>query len=368
MDVQTTTTTTTPAMKRVFLAMSCLTLAVGICGGPLITRLYFLHGGKRMWFSSWLQTGGWPLILAPLLVAYTRRRHNPTGKKIFYIKPRILTASLVIGTLTGLGNYIYVYGLAQLPVSTSSLILASQLAFTAAFAFLLVKQKFTAYSVNAVVMLTVASAILGINTGGDRPAGESSKEYLVGFVMMVGTAILFGFLLPLVELTYKKAKQAVTFTLVLEMQLVIGFVATAFCTVAMIINKDFQAISREAKAYELGKTNYYLVVISSAIMCQCFSTGALGVIFYSSSLLSGIVIAALLPVTELLAVIFYHEKFQAEKGVSLFLSMWGFISYFYGEIKLNNNNNNNSDNKSENMNMNRTDEETELALRTIVAP
>ncbi|GFP99910.1 purine permease 1 [Phtheirospermum japonicum] len=74
-----------------------------------------------MWFSSWLQTGGWPIILVPLLV---------------------------IGTLTGLGDYLYVYGVAQLPVSTSSLILASQLAFTAAFAFLLVKQKFTSYSVN----------------------------------------------------------------------------------------------------------------------------------------------------------------------------------------------------------------------------
>ncbi|KAK4395259.1 Purine permease 3 [Sesamum angolense] len=37
--------------------------------------------------------------------------------------------------------------------------------------------------------------------------------------------------------------------------------------------------------------------------------------------------------TEVLAVIFYHEKFQAEKGVSLFLSLWGFISYFFVEIK-----------------------------------
>ena len=61
--------------------------------------------------------------------------------------------------------------------------------------------------------------------------------------------------------------------------------------------------------------------------------GAVGVIFCASSLLSGIVIAVLLPVTEVLAVIFYREKFQAEKGVALALSLWGFVSYFYGEIK-----------------------------------
>ena len=61
--------------------------------------------------------------------------------------------------------------------------------------------------------------------------------------------------------------------------------------------------------------------------------GAVGVIFCASSLLSGIVIAVLLPVTEVLAVISYREKFQAEKGVALALSLWGFVSYFYGEIK-----------------------------------
>ncbi|KAL3631881.1 hypothetical protein CASFOL_024865 [Castilleja foliolosa] len=182
------------------------------------------------------------------------------------------------------------------------------------------------------------------------------KAYLLGFVMTLGTAVMFGLLLPMVELTYKKANQDVTLTLVLEMQLVINFVATALCTVGMLINKDFQAIAREARSYELGETNYYLVVVWLAILCQLYSFGVLGIIFSSSSLVSGIVVAALLPATELLAVIVYHEKFKVEKGVSLFLSMWGFISYFYGEFKYNNNcSSNNSYNE----------QETELAL---VAP
>lgn len=33
------------------------------------------------------------------------------------------------------------------------------------------------------------------------------------------------------------------------------------------------------------------------------------------------------------AVIFFKEKFRAEKGVSLALSLWGLLSYFYGDIK-----------------------------------
>lgn len=94
-----------------------------------------------------------------------------------------------------------------------------------------------------------------------------------------------------------------------------------------------QAISREAKQFNLGEARYYLVVIWSAIIWQCFFVGAVGVIYLSSSLLSGIMIAVLLPVTEVLGVIFFKEKFSAEKGISLFLSLWGFVSYFYGEIK-----------------------------------
>ncbi|KAL2498084.1 Purine permease 3 [Abeliophyllum distichum] len=148
--------------------------------------------------------------------------------------------------------------------------------------------------------------------------------------------------------------------------MVMCFFATAFCTVGMLINNDFKAISREAKEYELGEGKYYLVVVWSAIIWQCFFLGAIGVVFCSSSLLSGIVITVLLPVTEVLAVIFYHEKFQSEKGVSLFLSLWGFISYFYGEIK-------HSKNKDVAHNSNQTEltqthDTSQMELNRTVAP
>ncbi|XP_073064417.1 purine permease 3-like [Primulina eburnea] len=323
--------TTTAAMRRIFLIINCIILSVGNCGGPLIMRLYFIRGGKRIWFSSWLETAGWPIILIPLLVSYLRRRRNNPGTELFFMKPQVFLAAAVIGILTGFDDYLYAYGVAKLPVSTSSLLIATQLAFTAAFAFLLVKQKFTAYSINSVVLLTVGAVLLGLHSNGDRPQGESDKQYFEGFFMTLGAAALYGLILPMVELMYLKAGQALTYTLVLEIQMVLCFFATAFCTVGMLINKDFQAIPREAKEYELGEAKYYLVVVWNAIIWQCFFLGAIGIIFYSSSLLSGIVITVLLPVTELLAVIFYHEKFQSEKGVSLFLSLWGFISYFLGE-------------------------------------
>ncbi|PON63417.1 Purine permease [Parasponia andersonii] len=320
--------------NRSLLILNCILLTIGNCGGPLIMRLYFIHGGKRVWLSSWLETGGCFIILIPLAAAYFhRRRRRLASARLVQMEPFLFLGSAVIGLATGFDDYLYAYGVARLPVSTSSLIIASQLAFTAGFAFLLVKQRFTSYSVNAVVLLTVGGAVLALHTSGDRPKGESEKDYVVGFLMTVAAAVLYGFILPLVELMYKKAKQRITYSLVLEIQLVMCFFATLFCTVGMLVNKDFKAIPREARKFELGETTYYVVLVLSAIIWQGFFLGAIGVIFCASSLLSGIVIAVLLPVTEILAVIFYKENFQAEKGVSLALSLWGFVSYFYGEIK-----------------------------------
>lgn len=41
----------------------------------------------------------------------------------------------------------------------------------------------------------------------------------------------------------------------------------------------------------------------------------------------------LIPVTEVFAIIFFHEEFNSGKGISLALFLWGFVSYFYGELK-----------------------------------
>ena len=97
-----------------------------------------------------------------------------TGTTVEYMRPRVFFAAAVIGVLTGVDDFLYACGVSRLPASTTSLIIASQLGFTAFFAFLLVKQKFTPYSITA----------------------------------------LYGLVLPMVEMTYNKAKQTITYTLV----------------------------------------------------------------------------------------------------------------------------------------------------------
>lgn len=113
--------------RRALLILNCILLTVGNCGGPLILRLYFIHGGKRVWLSSWLQTGGWPIIFILLLISYLHRgSHKPTTK-FFYMDTSLFIAATIVGVITGFDDYLYAYGIARLPVSTSSLIIATQL-------------------------------------------------------------------------------------------------------------------------------------------------------------------------------------------------------------------------------------------------
>ncbi|CAN4097987.1 unnamed protein product [Withania somnifera] len=328
-------------MKKVLLIINSIFLALGFCGGPLVMRLYFIKGGKRIWLSCWLETIAWPINFIPLAISYFYRHknnndnNNTTKAKLILMTPRIFVATIGIGILQGFCNYSYAYGIAKLPVSTSGLLFATQLAFTAFFAFIIVRLKLTSYSVNSVFLLTIGAVVLALRSGGDQPEGETKKEYILGFIMTLASAALTGLILPLVELIYKKAQQAITYTLVLEFQTVYCFVATVFSTIGMIINNDFQAISREAKIFELGEDRYYVVIIWSAILLQFYFLGTIGVIYSASSFVSGILISVLLPVTEVLAVFLYGEKFSAEKGISLVLSLWGFASYFYGDYKEN---------------------------------
>lgn len=322
------------AARWLLVALNCGMLVVGTTGGPILSRLYFSKGGHRKWLSAWLETAGWPLLLVPVSASYLSRRARDRGAPLFLTPRRVLLAGAVLGVLTGADDFVYAYGLAYLPVSTSAILISTQLAFTVFFACLIVRQRLTAATLNAVALLTIGAVVLGLHASKDRPAGVTTGKYWMGFFLTLGAAALYGLILPLVELAYKHAAgggRAVTYALVMEMQLVMGFFATAFCTVGVIVNKDFQAIPREAKQYELGEARYYVVLVFNAVLWEFFFVGAVGVIFCVHTLLAGIIIAVFIPITEVLGVIFLHEKFSSEKGVALVLSLWGLASYSYGE-------------------------------------
>ncbi|KAJ3673722.1 hypothetical protein LUZ60_005714 [Juncus effusus] len=293
-------------------------------GGSLLLRVYFIHGGHRLWLSSLLQIAGWPILFIPILLS----------PKKSHLSFSLIVIFSLLGLLFALDCYLYTLASAFLPLSTSSLLIASHLAFTAMFAFLIVRQKFTPYSLNAVVLLTMGSVVLSLGSGSDRPEGESKGKYFLGFGMAIAASALIGLIFPLMEFSMRRGKVVVSYMVTMEMQLVMGVAGTCFCLVGMAINKDFQVIHREARQFGLGETKYYMVLIWDAICWELINVGSVGLISGASSLFVGIMTTFLLPLSEVLSVIFLHEKFNGSKGIALVLSIWGFVSYLYGEKKL----------------------------------
>ncbi|KAF9604124.1 hypothetical protein IFM89_002799 [Coptis chinensis] len=335
LDSQTTVRPARIRMKWLLLSVYCTLTALGNIGGPMFQRLYYLHGGNSKWLSSWLQSAGFLFLLPPLSLFYFRSLFYQKTSMVFFdmIESKLLVCAAALGIMIGLDNYMYSAGLSSLPVSTSALLFSTQLSFTALFAFVIVKQKFTFYSINAVVAMTLGAIVLALHTSGDRPPGVSQGKYLVGFFLTLGGAALLGLILPLLELTYSKSENPMTYVTLLQFQFVVNFFATIVCTVGMLINKDFETIPKESRNFKIGKVKYYEILVVSAIFWQIASLGIIGVIHCASSLFAGIFTSVLLPFTELAAVLAYNEKFTGEKGMTLAMCLWGFTSYFIGEHK-----------------------------------
>ncbi|KAG2554201.1 purine permease 3-like [Panicum virgatum] len=335
-----------PAPRRNWLSppvMLSACLALLGAGGSLLIRVYFVHGGQRLWLSTMIQVSGWPLLLPPLCVSLLlrSRRDGVGGVADRLLPPRLVGAVAVLGVLYAAACFAYSLGLQALPLSTSSLLLATQLAFNAIAAVLFAGLRFTPFSANAVVLLTVGPAALGVGPSSDKLAGEgSATAYWTGFFECVAAAALLGLVLPLVEVAMSRygcrrsgcaARVPSSYATVMQIQAVMGVAGTTVCLAGMAISGDFQAMPREAAAFGLGETNYYLLLVVGAVSWQLCNLGIMGLIVCSSSLLAGIMIALVLPLTEVLAVVFLHEEFDGVKGIALVLSLWGFVSYLYGE-------------------------------------
>ncbi|KAI3883582.1 hypothetical protein MKX03_016264 [Papaver bracteatum] len=317
------------------LILFCFFSAFGYIGGPMLQRLYYTHGGGRKWLSSMLQTVGFPVLVAPISYIYIKKVNGPSydASWVFMMEPKLFIYSAVIGVALGLDNYMYSAGLFYLPVSTSSLLFSTQLAFTAIFAFIIVRQKFTFYSFNSVVLLTLGAAVLALNTSSDKPPGTTQAQYYFGFFLTLAGAALLGLCMPLIELAYGKSSEPITYSVVMQFQFVLSLFSTLVCLIGMAINKDFQVIPREGRNFGLGEGKYYFLIVALAVIWQFFAVGFLGIIYCTSSLFTGIFTTCLLPFTQVAASIAFHEKFTGQKGMSLALCLWGFVSYFIGEYK-----------------------------------
>ncbi|KAL4309956.1 hypothetical protein GQ457_01G034360 [Hibiscus cannabinus] len=302
-------------------------LFVGSLSSSLLSKYYFNHKGSSRWVSTWVQSAGFPLLVIPILLPYYV--FKSTQRQPFTrFTPKILVLSILIGFMLGLNNLLFSWGNSYLPVSTSSLLLSSQLVFNLILSVFLVKQKITFMNLNCVILLTLSSVLLALESSNDKPHGLTRAKYFVGFFATIGAGLLFALYLPVTEMVYKKVY---CYAMVMEMQLVMEVAATVLASVGMAFDGGFKEMKREAgEVFDKGERVYWVTVGLNIVSWQLCFMGTAGMVFLTCSLTGGICMTALLMMNVVGGVVVYGDEFGGVKAVSTVMCAWGFCSYVYG--------------------------------------
>lgn len=302
--------------------LNVVSVLAGQTVATLLGRFYFNEGGNSLWMETVIQSAGAPLLIIPLLL---------TPKKSSVARPplrKIVPIYIVLGLIIAGDNLMYSYGLLYLPVSTYSLICATQLGFNAIFSYFINKQKFTALIFNSVVLLTFSAALLGVNSD-SSDSNIPKDKYPLGFVFTLGASATFSLILSLTQLTFETVIKAQTFSWVLELQMYCNIVASVVTVVGLFISGEWKDITAEFQGYETGKASYALTLVGTAVGWQVFSIGLIGLISMVSSLFANVISTLALPLVPVFAVIFFHDGMNGVKVVAMLIAVWGFLSYIY---------------------------------------
>ena len=307
-----------------------------LCGestATLLGRLYYDKGGNSKWMAALVQIVGFP-ILIPYYGISVPKNKNPTtnNNNVLSNSPSALTISLVyisLGLLNGAVCLFHSIGLFHLPVSTYSLICATQLSFSALFSFFLNSQRFTPFIVNSIVLLTISSILLLFQADFSDPSKVSGKNRVIGFLFTIFASAGYGLVLSLTQFSLQKVLKRETFSAIMDMTVYQSLVATLATLVGLFISGDWKVLNKEMEGFGLGKLSYVMTLTWAAISWQLFNIGAVGLILEVSSLFSNVISVLSLPVVPVLAVIFFHDKIDGVKIMALVLAIWGLISYVY---------------------------------------
>ncbi|KAI4377948.1 hypothetical protein MLD38_015498 [Melastoma candidum] len=288
----------------------------------LLGRLYFDKGGNSKWMSTLAQSIGFPVLIPVLLYLGS----SGGGPKRY--SPLLFGIYAAFGFLLTGDNMMYTYGLLYLPVSTYSLLCATQLAFNAVFAYFLNAQRFTPYILNSLVLLTVSATLLAFHSDSGSTA-SLRLHFAVGFLLTVMASATYSLYLSLVQVSFEKIVRKPTFSAVLDMQFYPSLFAACGSTVGLLASGEWRGIGKEMAEFQLGKVPYLMTLIWIGVCWQLASIGLLGLVFEVGSLFSNVISTMALPVVPILAVMVFHDKMDGIKAMAMIIAIWGFISYIY---------------------------------------
>lgn len=296
----------------------------------ILGRLYYEKGGKSKWMETLVQIAGFPIFIPYLF--FSPKKSSSTTKAALdgRIDARLLAIVYVIfGIIFAAVAMMFSVGLQYLPVSTFSLITASQLGFNALLAFFINSQKFTPLTINSVVLLTISSTLLVFQTDTNSTTTVSSGKYVAGFICTLIASAGCALVLNLTQLYFQKVHRRDPIYTIFELVIYESMVATFIVVVGLFASGEWKGLKEEMEEFSLGKVSYVMTLVWTAITWQVFAIGMGGLIFQVSSVFSNVIAVLGLPIVPVLAVVFLDDKMDGVKGIAMVLAIWGFLSYVY---------------------------------------
>lgn len=320
-------TKTTNLKRLILIALYTFLVLAGQGTATLLGNLYYDKGGKSKWMATLVQLAGFPILLPYYFIPIRKSEIDNNNK------PSLSSLTFVytfLGILVAADCYLYSVGLQYLPVSTYSLICASQLAFNAFFSFFLNSQKFTPYIINSLILLTISSTLLVFQKDdSDKKSNVSKTKYAVGFICTVAASAGYGLVLSLTQLAFKKVIKSESFRAIMDMIVYVNMVASFVTVIGLFGSGEWKHLSKEMEMFEIGRVAYVMNLVWTAVAWVVFSIGCVGLIFEASSLFSNAISVLGLPVVPVFAVVFFHDSMDGVKVIAMVLGIWGFVSFMY---------------------------------------
>ncbi|XP_076939521.1 putative purine permease 10 [Bidens hawaiensis] len=295
----------------------------GESSATMLARLYFNKRGNSKWMATLVQTTGFPLMF-PLILFYLPSKTPSTAQQEITRKPSWIILWMIymfLGVFLAADCMLYTYGLNFLPVSTYSLICVSELVFNAFFSYFLNGQKFTPLIANSLVLLSFSSSLLVFQSDSEQTAKTSRSKYIIGFICTVGASAGHALILSTTQLAFEKILKSQSYKGVFDFIVYQNLIASAAIVVGLFASGEWMAISGEMETYESGKVSYIMTLVWTAISWQVFTIGCIGLIFDVSSLFSDVIGTLGIPITPVLAVVFFHEKMNGVKVIAMLLAI-----------------------------------------------
>ncbi|XP_060674458.1 purine permease 21 [Ziziphus jujuba] len=315
------------------IAMYILFLLCGQSSATLLGRLYYDKGGQKKWIAALVQVVGFPILLPLYFISSSSSSSSSKlGKQTKCSSPSLVALSMVygiLGLLIASGSVLASYGLSYLSASTFSIILASQLGFTAFFSFFLNSQKFTPFIINSIVLLTISSTLLACQPSSSSLSGVSKANHAIGFICTLGTAASAALGLSLSQFFFRRVIKKESFRAVVDMIIFELLVASCMILAGVFASGEWKDLSKEMEGFGLGKVSYVMTLVWTAIAWQVFQIGFVGLIFEVSSLFCNVISSLSLPIIQVMAAIVFHDHMNGLKVISMVLAIWGSVSYIY---------------------------------------